>query len=269
MKKYEFSFSANWVFDAPIKNHHFLLHCMPGTYPFQRTYAHSLTVSPSTAITMSTDGYGNQTYSGSIEKAHSSFSFSVTGFVLCSKYIIHEPLDPFFLYPSIFTQPSDDMRLFLAGLDLPSDPAEKARRLAAVVHEYITYIPNSTAVDTMASQSFAMKRGVSRDFVHVYITLCRLAKIPARYVIGLAKGVTRSHVWAEVYCNNVWQAMDPTLGKAVEEGYLKIAHGMDYADCAVDRYSYKSIDSNVRQAKTVSAKVTDHLITGRDTVPRA
>lgn len=269
MKKYEFTFSANWVFDAPVSNHHFLLRCMPGTYSFQRTYAHKLTVSPFAALSRVEDGYGNELYAGSLKKPHSSFGFTATGFVLCSKYLIHEPLDRLFLYPSDFTRPDGSMRLLLGELELPADAWDRAMRLCKFVHDIMEYAPGATAVDTTAADALLNRQGVSRDFVHVYLTLCHLSRLPARYVVGLCRGVARAHVWAEVYVNGAWYAMDPTLGCAAEEGYLKIAHGRDYADCAVDRYCFRSEKDGVGAAKTVAVKVTDHVITTRDTVPHA
>lgn len=270
MNKYEFTFNCSWVFDEPVKHHHFLLRCMPGTYPFQRIYAHNLTLSPYAAVSTSTDSYGNQIVSGTIDKNHTSFSFSSSGFVLCSKYMIHDELDRIFLYPSRFTQPSENMRAFLNRHQLPEDSLKRAEFIMELVHRHMTYTPGGTSVDNMASTAFDTGLGVSRDIVHVFITLCRLAGLPARYVIGLAKGVTRSHVWAEVYIGTVWLAFDPTMNCLVEEGYLKIAHGRDYSDCAVDRYYYESQSGgNVGQSKTITAAVEDHIILTRDTVPHA
>lgn len=266
MKKYEFNFSCSWVFDAPIKRHHFLLRCMPGTYPFQRTYGHTLSLSPKAAVSTAYDSYGNLTYSGSIDKNHTSFSFTASGFVLCSKYMIHEELDRIFLYPSRFTNPSTEMQSFLMDLQLPDVPYARALCLMDSVHKMMTYAPGETDVSTTASEAFRSAKGVSRDFVQVFITFCRMSGIPARYVIGLAKGVTRAHVWAEVYIDSRWIALDPTLNVEVEDGYLKIAHGRDYSDCAVDRYTYDG--DPVGQSKTISATVTDHIILVRDTVPR-
>ena len=45
MKKYAFRFSVQQTFEEPILKHSFLLRCMPGTFPFQRSYAHKLTIS--------------------------------------------------------------------------------------------------------------------------------------------------------------------------------------------------------------------------------
>ncbi len=266
MKKYSFTFSANWVFDEPVRSHSFLLRCMPGTYAFQRTYAHRLTLTPFAAVTRVTDAYGNEMYSGSVDKAHAAFGFTATGFVLCSSYLVHEPLDRIFLFPSDFTQPSNEMKQL--NLNLPEGVWAKAEALCGFVSHALRYEPGSTTTATTAAEAFHLGCGVSRDYVHVFLSLCRLHGIPARYVIGLARGVARSHIWAEVYYNSAWYALDPTFGHRAEEGYLKIAHGLDYSDCPVDRYCYDGMD-RINVAKTVSVKVSDHIITARDTVPHA
>ena len=45
MKKYAFRFQVQQDFEAPILKHNFLIRCMPGTFPFQRSYAHKLNIS--------------------------------------------------------------------------------------------------------------------------------------------------------------------------------------------------------------------------------
>ena len=266
MKKLSFTFTANWVFDSPVKHHNFLLRCMPVTNSFQRVYAHKLTMTPFAAVTRVEDGYGNEMYSGTVDKAHSSFGFTATGFVLCSSYLLHEPLDRLFLFPTDLTRPSGQMRSL--RLDLPEDDWGKAEGLCKFVHNTLQYNPGASTIDTTAAQAYAEGEGVARDYVQVFLSLCRLHGIPARYVLGLARGMVRSHVWAEVYCNGVWYALDPTFGNRADEGYLKIAHGLDYSDCPVDRYSYDDMDK-IGAAKTVSVKVSDHVIVARDTIPHA
>jgi len=99
MKKYAFTYSVHQTFSGPITKHNFLLRCMPGTYPFQRSYAQKLTVTPFTALNCTTDVFGNGMYTGTIDKKHAEFNVTATGFVLCSKYLIHEPLDRLYSTP--------------------------------------------------------------------------------------------------------------------------------------------------------------------------
>ena len=62
MKKYAFTFSVQQSFQQPILKHSFLVRCMPGTYPFQRSYAHKLTITPHAALTHISDVYGNEIF---------------------------------------------------------------------------------------------------------------------------------------------------------------------------------------------------------------
>ena len=88
MKKYAFRFQVQQDFEAPILKHNFLIRCMPGTFPFQRSYAHKLTITPHAALTHISDVYGNEMYTGTIDKKHTSFGFSAEGFPCCAPSIL-------------------------------------------------------------------------------------------------------------------------------------------------------------------------------------
>lgn len=265
MKKYAFTFSVQQDFEKPVSKHSFLLRCMPGTYSFQRTYAHQLALRPFAALTHIKDVFGNEMYTGTVDKKHASFGFTASGFVLSSKYFTHEPLDRLYLYPTRHTQPSSPMVRLTANTALPQDDWSRAKALCRLTHELLTL--TGPDLPREAEEVFASGHGDARDHAHVLMALCRLSGIPARFVSGLAVGVNIAHAWTEVYCGGMWRALDPTVGLPAEEGYLKIAHGPDYFDCAVERSCYPDPDTPV--TKTVSVQVTEHVILTRDTVPRA
>lgn len=263
MKKYAFTFSVQQEFEAPILKHSFLLRCMPGTYPFQRSYAHELTIRPFGALTHITDVFGNEMYTGTIDKKHQSFGFTASGFVLSSKYLTHEPLDRLFLYPTPLTRPSAQMIQLTAVNALPVDDLKKAQTLCAMTHQLLQLdAPGSLRT---AGEVFTSGHGDARDHAHVFLTLCRLSGLAARFVSGLAVGISLPHAWVEVYCGGVWRALDPTTGLSVEDGYLKISHGPDYNNCAVERSCYRAPETP--SVRTLSVQVTEHVIRTRDTVP--
>ena len=267
MKKYAFTFSGHQSFSQPITRHNFLLRCMPGTYSFQRSYAHQLTVTPYTALTHLADVYGNEMYTGTIDKTHQSFSFTASGFVLCSKYLTHEPLDRLFLYPTPLTQPTPEMVRLMASAPLPEDPWVKAQALCDLTHKMLRPVERSG--HRTALQAFQSGYGDSKDFSQVFLTLCRLSGLGARFVSGLTLGLDRPHCWTEVYCGNVWRALDPSLGQPITQGYLKIAHGPDHSACALGRGCFPESRSGVTLEETMSVQVTEHVIRTRDTVPHA
>lgn len=267
MKKYAFTFSGHQTFTGTITRHNFLLRCMPGTYPFQRSYAQKLTVTPFTALTHIADVYGNEMYTGTIDKKHDSFSFTATGFVLCSKYLTHDPLDRLYLYPTRLTQPSPEMAKALSSAPLPEGPWVKAQALCSLTSQLLCEMPESE--HRTAAEAFAAGAGNAKDFSQVFLTLCRLSGIAARFVSGLAVGISQAHCWAEVYCDGVWRALDPCSGTVVEDGYLKIAHGPDYEACALGRGCFRDPEGTVTLIRDMSVQVTEHVIRTRDTVPHA
>jgi transglutaminase-like putative cysteine protease len=265
MKKYAFTFTVHQEFDAPILKHSFLLRCMPGTYPFQRSYAHKLSITPHAALTHIPDVYGNEMYTGTIDKAHQTFAFTASGFVLSSKYLTHDPLDRLYLYPTPLTQPTPGMTQLIASGTLPEDPWARAKSLCALTHRLLHFTPETQ--QRTAAEVFSSGQGDARDFAHVFLALCRLSGIAARFVSGLAVGIPTAHAWAEVYCGNLWRALDPYTGLPAEDGYLKIAHGPDYDACAVERSCYR--DSSTPHTREVPVVVTEHVVLSRDTVPHA
>lgn len=271
MKKYAFTYSVHQTFSGPITKHGFLLRCMPGTYPFQRSYAQKLTVTPFTALTHSSDVFGNEMYTGTVDKKHTEFSVTATGFVLCSKYLIHDPLDRLFLYPTRLTRPTREMERIVASAPLSGDSWNRARQLCDLVYRSMTHVPAATdsTPDRTAAEALSTGKGDARDLSHILLTLCRMTGIPARFVSGLAVGISQGHSWVEVHCGGIWRALDPTTGGVVEEGYLKIAQGPDRDACAKTRDCFRDPSGSVTQLREVTACVTEHVIRVRDTVPKA
>ena len=65
------------------------------------------------------------------------------------------------------------------------------------------------------------------------IGLCRALKIPALYVSGYLATETASatHAWMEIFLPGLgWRALDPTHNRQVNDTYVKLAVGRDYAD---------------------------------------
>ena len=100
-------------------------------------------------------------------------------------------------------------------------------------HGYLKYLPNSTHVHTHMRDVIVQRSGVCQDYAHFLIGLCRSVKIPARYVSGYLATETANatHAWVEVFIPGLgWRALDPTHNCQINEAYVKIGHGRDYAD---------------------------------------
>ena len=112
------------------------------------------------------------------------------------------------------------------------------QQLNQYINDYLSYIPDSTTVNTTASELLIKKEGVCQDFTHLFIAICRNNGIPCRYVSGYLNqgnnltGAHQLHAWAEVYVPHVgWIGFDPTNNLLVDHHYIKIAHDVDYKDC--------------------------------------
>lgn len=144
-----------------------------------------------------------------------------------------------------------------------ADVWSDVRRLGEHVHRTFVYQPNSTGVNTRATEALKLRMGVCQDFAHVHLGLCRSVGIPARYVSGYFFNDTRrpreieaSHAWVEVYVpGHGWVAFDPTHNRRADDRYIKVAVGRDYADI-------RPVNGTYRGAPTRSLKVE---VTVRDT----
>lgn len=117
--------------------------------------------------------------------------------------------------------------------------AETARdqciRIMNSLHNDFIYEKNVTDINTDAESAWRAGRGVCQDFAHIYITLLRLAGIPARYVCGLIDGEGESHAWVESLIDGVWTGFDPTNNCEASGTYIKLSIGRDASECAVNR----------------------------------
>lgn len=193
--------------------------------------------------------------SGRIPEDHTNFRYTVSGRAERNSLLIEEskPL-PIYSFPSSLTQPSPVLREFDSTITVVSDPMQQALIIREAVYSWMKYVSGVTSVDTTASEAFEKKQGVCQDFTHIFITLCRMHKIPARYVSGLPVGEGASHAWAEVWVNGKWFGIDPTRNCDADEKYLKFCTGRDFKDCPIEQGVFIGFGS---QTQTVFAKVED------------
>jgi len=108
-----------------------------------------------------------------------------------------------------------------------------ALALMRFVHGFLKYESRSTHVHTHMNEVMKDRRGVCQDFAHLTLGLCRSLKIPARYVSGYlaTESASATHAWMEAFVpGHGWRALDPTHNRQIDETYVKIGHGRDYAD---------------------------------------
>ncbi|WNG85813.1 transglutaminase family protein [Mycobacterium sp. ITM-2016-00317] len=119
------------------------------------------------------------------------------------------------------------------------EPAEAVIEAARWVQGELQYVPGTTGVHSSGVDALREGKGVCQDFAHLTLMLLRSMRIPSRYVSGYLHphrdaevGVTvdgQSHAWVQAWTGEWWH-YDPTNDAQINEQYISVGVGRDYAD---------------------------------------
>ena len=245
MRKLHFKYFMEILFDEPATNHRFSLKCVPQTNDIQKVEAVEVTIFPANDLSESVDAFGNYVIYGMIENPHEAFQVYVSADVTTG--ILEGEIEkaPWnvgkFRVQSAYTKPSEEMESYFASLDFNKvtgeefNDREKAVYMMQRLYMDFHYKQGVTDIYTTAAEAFHKKEGVCQDYAHILISLCRMAHIPAKYVVGMLIGEGYSHAWVEIYYEGRWYGLDPTNDIVVKEEHIKISSGRDYNDCLVNQ----------------------------------
>lgn len=261
MKILNFTFKTELEFSEPVREHDFVLRCLPTSNSVQTVLDSQAMVTPTTSIAQQTDGFGNKLLVGRIAKEHTGFSFISSGSVMVCDLAEATPAleycHPIYLRTSEKCKPGAAIQALvadtLAGLT-DATAAEKAAHLTSAVYAAMRYEKGATTVDTCAEEALAQGAGVCQDYAQILVAALRVAGIPSRYVSGLMLGEGATHAWCEAYDGRHWVGLDPTHDRLVNTDYIAIAHGRDFADCPVES---GILTGGARQAQHVRVRVVD------------
>lgn len=263
MRILDYAFSTTIDFSVPVRDHNFVLRCMPTPSPTLSVVESRLTIEPEAPFVRQRDSLGNLAAVGRMAQEHTFMSYHSSGTVRVDfNWAQPEYAHPVYRYATPLTKADEALVGFAKSLGGVSDPhniREVDRfclRASQAVHELMAYEPGSTTVATTAAEAFAAKRGVCQDFSHVLVCVLRQAGLAARYVSGLALGEGQTHAWVEVSVDGFWYGYDPTRNQAVDETYIPLARGRDWSDCPVERGSFMGLAD---QTQTVYMIVKEHV----------
>ncbi|MCV7287033.1 transglutaminase family protein [Mycolicibacterium wolinskyi] len=121
------------------------------------------------------------------------------------------------------------------------DPHDAVIAVAQWVRSELDYVPGTTGVHSSGLDALREGKGVCQDFAHLTLIMLRSMGIPARYVSGYlhpkrkaALGDTidgQSHAWVQAWTGGWWN-YDPTNDAEINEQYISVGVGRDYADVA-------------------------------------
>ena len=230
----------------------------------QRCLSHELIIEPEAAdSSTSRDAYGNISSYFHVTERHNTLSIT-------SKSVVEVDPPPPELYgggsarapweiarpvgldgalATEFTldlQPAeltDELRAYAAPSFEPGRPLiEVLRDLTSRIYSDFTYQSGATTVSTKVSEVLAAREGVCQDFARLAIACLRANGLAASYVSGYLAtdpppgkermiGIDATHAWASVWTpQNQWLGLDPTNDQMVDERYIYVGFGRDYAD---------------------------------------
>ncbi|MCF8216840.1 MAG: transglutaminase family protein [Chlorobium sp.] len=230
----------------------------------------NLQLNPDASVFEYTDFYGNKVHHFNILQSHKRVQIVATSVVeTAPASIITSNENEIFLMDfsgeSRYVHFDPEIRSFSEPFRGMTDRYQQSIEICRHINTVFRYEPGVTDVHSTSAVVMALGRGVCQDFAHIMIAVCRNLGLPARYVSGYLFGGgstpeghdEASHAWCEVYCGpeKGWTGFDPTHNTLlVDERYIKIGSGRDYADVPPVRGTYKgSADEKLSVSVRVSS----------------
>jgi transglutaminase-like putative cysteine protease len=143
------------------------------------------------------------------------------------------------LSPTHYTPRSKRLRRVGEKIAKYNGPRDAVIAAADWVNSELDYVPGTTGVHSSALDALREGKGVCQDFAHLTLAVLRGIGIPSRYVSGYLHpqrkapvGETvdgQSHAWIQAWTGGWWN-FDPTNDKEINEQYVSVGVGRDYAD---------------------------------------
>jgi transglutaminase-like putative cysteine protease len=143
------------------------------------------------------------------------------------------------LTPTHYTPASRRLERVGRRIVKENDPQAAVIAAAQWAHSELKYVPGTTGVHSSGIDALREGKGVCQDFAHLTLILLRGMGIPSRYVSGYLHpkrnavvGDTvdgQSHAWIQAWTGGWWN-YDPTNDSEINEQYISVGVGRDYAD---------------------------------------
>jgi len=199
-------------------------------------------VSADTRLTAHEDAFGNLTHVFTVDGPLAELSIDVEGEVETQNTngIVRGSVERFppslFLRDTAFTE-ADTAISALAQAVRAARSGEVLSELHGLLerlHDEIAYDADTAAQPVSAAEAFVRKRGVCRDFTHIFLGACHQLGIPARYVAGYCRDPDAAtdqeagHAWAEAFVPDLgWVGFDAANGVCPTDQHVRVAIGLD------------------------------------------
>jgi len=258
MDEFEIQYRIENKYENQVRKANFQLLVIPEYSSGQKVSDIKFATSGAHEIHFSKNIFGFKTINYYIDRPFSEFWFKL------SAKIEKAELNPYAISPWTAIAEYEEIQsldffidnaLFLCATDLTSLPLgsdflftgyskevqvfDFLMELNSCIFNLLTYTPESTDINTRIEEVLQLKKGVCQDYAHLFISVCRKNKIPARYVSGYLNqgtdlvGTSQLHAWVEALVPGLgWVGFDSTNNLLADHHYFKIAHGTDYRDCS-------------------------------------
>jgi len=268
--RFDIHHSTRYAYTSPVRDSFNDVRLQPMPIPEQVVESFLLKVLPAARLTHFKDFYSNWVNHFEILEPHSYLVIEARSRVSTrppAPLPAEEKLCPFarmgeathvercfdYLQSSRFVELSPEAwKMALDATYGQDDAWLAALALMKFVHGFLKYESNSTHVHTHMREVIADRRGVCQDFAHLMLGLCRVMKIPARYVSGYlaTESASATHAWVEVYLpGHGWRGLDPTHNCQIGETYVKIGNGRDYGDVSPISGNYRGTQQRTMEVE--------------------
>ena len=244
------------LFENPVCSHHFKLRCFPSSDARQKIYDENIQIYPVHFRSTQNDSFGNLCIYGTVNQFHERFSVDVEGSAEIdndAKLFDDMSNAALFKYETPLTKAGQEIREFHRSFEPINymTKFERALYMMNKLYDEFWYKPGVTGVSTTAEEAFELRRGVCQDYAHILLALCRLERIPCKYIAGMIPGEGATHAWIAVYDAGIWIMIDPTHNKICNDTYIKISSGRDAKDCAINQGVFTGTGRQTQEIKAV------------------
>ena len=261
MQRLRYSYHMQLNFEEPVREHHFKLRCFPSSDERQKIFNEYINIYPTHFSSSEKDSFGNMCIYGAANQTHDHFSVDVKGEAeinINGQLKVEAYKAGIFKYETDLTKAGNNIREFHRTLEpaaLYTSNYERAKYFMSMLYDEFSYVQGVTGIFTTSEEAFTIRSGVCQDYAHILLALCRLERIPCRYVAGMIPGEGATHAWTEIYDSGVWRLLDPTHNRECDDTYIKISSGRDAQDCSINQGVFYGGGRQHQEVKVIAEKV--------------
>ena len=264
-RRYRVSHRTTYSYDEDVSDSLGIAYLVPRELPWQRVLRREMTLTPSTVDrTEDLDFYGNTATYFQVTEPHRVLDILAVSEVE-ARAEQHAPqalavpwedarpatrpdvvdawqVQDFAIASSLADQTPEAHAYAAESLQAGRPVGEAVVEVMQRIHADFTYDKTATTVTTTVDDIFDKRAGVCQDFAHLTLACLRSHGLAVRYVSGYLAttpppgkerivGADATHAWAAVWIpGDGWLAVDPTNDQLVNDRYVTVAWGRDYAD---------------------------------------